>query len=47
MINSKGKLTDWFGVNYGFRLGDTFSPTLFGIFVYDLLDDVKSLGLVK
>ena len=44
-INLNGKLTDWFGVNYGVRQGDTLSPTLFGIFVNDLVDDVKSLGL--
>ena len=44
-INLNGRLTDWFGVNYGVRQGDTLSPTLFSIFVNDLVDDVKSLEL--
>lgn len=44
-INLNGRLTEWFPVDYGVRQGDTLSPTLFSIYVNDLVDDVKSLGL--
>jgi hypothetical protein len=40
-----GSLNDWFGVNYGVRQGNTLSPTLFGIFVNDLVDELKNLNL--
>ncbi len=38
-------VTDWFESNCGVKQGDTLSPTLFGIYVNDLVEDVKDLNI--
>ncbi|CAC5371409.1 Ryncolin-2,Fibrinogen C domain-containing protein 1-A,Ryncolin-1,Ryncolin-3,Fibrinogen C domain-containing protein 1-B,Fibrinogen C domain-containing protein 1 [Mytilus coruscus] len=37
-------LTDWFSCNSGVRQGDNLSPTLFSIFINDLVQEVKDLN---
>jgi len=37
-------LTEWFDTNCGVKQGDTLSPTMFGIFNKDIVDDVKSVN---
>ncbi len=44
-INVNNMLTDWFQTYSGVIQGDIFSPTLFNIFINDLVDDVNSLNL--
>ncbi len=38
-------VTDWFESNCWVKQGDTLSPTLFGIYVNDLVEDVKDLNI--
>ncbi len=38
-------LTEWFDTNCGVKQGDTLSPTIFGIFINDTVDDVKSVNI--
>lgn len=42
-VSLNGLLTNWFTSDCGVKQGDTLSPTLFGIFVNDLISDVKQL----
>lgn len=37
--------TDWFSVNSGVRQGDNLSPTLFALFINDLVGEIKDLGM--
>lgn len=41
-VNVNGMLTETFSSHYGVRQGDTLSPTLFNIFINDLISDIKN-----
>ena len=43
-VNLNGYLTNTFPSKYGVRQGDTLSPTLFGLFINDLADDLNASG---
>jgi hypothetical protein len=43
-INLNGFLTDWYYSDCGVRQGDGLSPTLFGIYINDLINEVKAKG---
>ena len=40
-INLNGYLTECFPTEFGVKQGDCLSPTLFGLFINDLVDDIK------
>ena len=40
-VNINGHLTNWFPVRSGVRQGDTLSPTLFALFINDLVLDIN------
>ncbi len=44
-VNLNWILTDWFESNCGVKQGNTLSPTLFGIYINDLVKDVKYLNI--
>ncbi len=41
----KNNVTDWFNIGSGVRQGDSLSPTLIGLYINDLITDVKALNL--
>ena len=43
-VRINGQCTEWFESSCGVRQGDVISPTLFNIFINDLVLEVKSLG---
>ena len=44
-VRLNGYYTDWFAVNSGVRQGDVLSSTLFGIFIDDLVQEIKELNI--
>ena len=44
-IRINGQYTDWFSTTLGVRQGDTLSPTLFSVFINDLVTGLNDLGL--
>ncbi len=44
-ININNMLTELFDTNCGVKQWDAFSPTIFGIFINDIVDDVKSVNI--
>ncbi len=43
-VNLNNMLTDWFDTNAGVKQGDSLSHTMFGIFINDIVEDVKSVN---
>ena len=43
-VRINGRLTDWFSQTAGVRQGDTLAPTLFAIFINDLVPEINNLG---
>ena len=43
-VNINNMLTDWFASESGVKQGDTLSPTLFNIYINDIVQEVKSTG---
>ena len=42
-VRVNGRLTDWFNQTAGVRQGDTLAPTLFAIFINDLVPEINNL----
>ena len=43
-VRINNQLTGWFSCTYGVRQGDTISPTLFSIFINDLVKEINDLN---
>jgi hypothetical protein len=43
-IKINNYLTDWFDCTFGVRQGDTLSPTLFSLYINDLVNEINSLN---
>ena len=41
-IKLNDQLTDWFPINNGVKQGCLLSPTLFSLYIEDLVDELKS-----
>ncbi len=44
-VKVNDNITQWFDISSGVRQGDSLSTTLFGLFINDLISDVKALNL--
>ncbi len=44
-VKVNDNITQWFDISSGVRQGDSLSPTLFGLFINDLISEVKALNL--
>ena len=44
-IRINDKLTEWFDCKSGVRQGDCLSPTIFSLFINDLVSEINGLGL--
>ena len=42
-VRVNGRLSPWFGVSQGVKQGCTLSPTLFQIYINDLIDEINAL----
>ncbi len=40
-VKVKDNITEWFDISSGVRQGDSLSPTLFGLFINDLISEVN------
>ncbi len=43
-VNVNNMLMDWFDTKAGVKQGDSLSPTMFGIFINGIVEDVKSVN---
>ena len=43
-VKINNQLSDWFDVNCGVKQGCVLSPTLFSMFINDLVDSVRGTG---
>ncbi len=43
-VNVNNMLMDWFNTKAGVKQGDSWPPTMFGIFINDIVEDVKSVN---
>ena len=43
-VKINDQFSEWFDVNSGVKQGCVLSPTLFSMFIYDLVDSVRSAG---
>ena len=43
-VKINGKLSEWFDINCGVKQGCVLSPTLFSMFINDLVGDIKGSG---
>ncbi len=44
-IKINGYISEWFDISSGVQQGDSLSLTLFGLYIYDLIKEVKKLNL--
>ena len=44
-IKVNNNMTEWFEIGSGVRQGDSLSPSLFGLFINDLISEIKTLDI--
>ncbi len=44
-VKINGNLTDWFPVNFVFKQGCVLSPTLFNLYINELIKEIKASGV--